>query len=128
MSSENNMPVLVLSVTEAQRRNIFGMEREAATNIMKVVEQNNSNLVLDDLTAADGNCMITGIIQQCQRDDIYPHLPAHIQNLVRGPITVDKTNEFRFAVCQFLTENDSLPAVQNIRSFVENWEQYLMNI
>ena len=128
MSSQNNMPVLVLSVTEAQRRNIFGMEREAATNIMKVVEQNNSNLVLDDLTAADGNCMITGVIQQCQRHDIYPHLPAHIQSLVRGPITVDKTNEFRFAVCQFLTENDSLPAVQNIRSFVENWEQYLMNM
>ena len=96
MSSQNNIPVLVLSLEEAERLKVFGMERESAKNLIKVVKQNKSKLKLDNLTKADGNCMVTGIIQQCQR--VYPHLPAQIQNLVQGPITLDMVSNFRFAV------------------------------
>ena len=123
MSSHNNIPVLVLSLEEAESLKVFGMERESAKNLIKVIRQNKSKLELDNLTKADGNCMVTGIIQQCQR--VYPHLPAQIQNLVEGPITLDMVSNFRFAVRQFVFDNQSLPEIQNLRSFLtENWDQY----
>ena len=125
MSSTSNIPVMVLSFSEAERRNDFGLERQAATNIMQVVRDIDSKLVLDNLTKADGNCMIIAIVQQCQRPDILPHLPAHIQSLVQGTITPTMTSQFRVAVRQFVTENETGPVIQQISPFLTgSWDEY----
>ena len=125
MSSIQNIPDMVLSFSEAQSRNIFGFERQAGKNIMQVIRNIDSKLVLDNLTLADGNCMIISIIQQCQRLDIHPHLPAHIQSLVQGTITPAMTSQFRAAVHQFVTENKTGPVIQHISSFLTgSWEDY----
>ena len=119
------MPVLVLSFTEAELLKRFVFEREAATNIMKVVEETESNLELDDLTAADGNCMITAIIQQLKRVDIYPHLSAQIKNIIEGTITLDMVSQVRCTVQQFVMENIADPAIQTISGGLEGtWEDY----
>ena len=92
---------------------------------MKVVEETESNLELDDLTAADGNCMITAIIQQLKRVDIYPHLSAQIKKIIEGTITLDMVSQVRCTVQQFVMENIADPAIQTISGGLEGtWEDY----
>ena len=109
-----SVPSLVLSLPEAEFRKNFGFEREAAENLMKVVEENDYELELDDLTAADGNCMITAIIQQLKRWDVYPHLSPQMKNIIEGPITLDVVSQVRCTVQQFVFENIDDPAIQRI--------------
>ena len=122
-----SVPSLVLSLPEAEFRKNFGFEREAAENLMKVVEENDYELELDDLTAADGNCMITAIIQQLKRWDVYPHLSPQMKNIIEGPITLDVVSQVRCTVQQFVFENIDDPAIQRISvglAELGGWEDY----
>ena len=94
---------------------------------MKVVEENDYELELDDLTAADGNCMITAIIQQLKRWDVYPHLSPQMKNIIEGPITLDVVSQVRCTVQQFVFENIDDPAIQRISvglAELRGWEDY----
>ena len=128
-SAKKRMPVLVLSLTEAEILQKFDMEREAAKNLMEVIQANNKlddlDLELDDLTAGDGNCMVTALIQQSRRHEVFPTLTAEMKNMVDGPITPDMTSQFRSTIKQFVIENQAAPAIQAIKGgLTGTWEEY----
>ena len=128
MSAQNNNPVvLVLSFSDAERLNVFVFERDCAKNLMKKVVDNGTNLELDNLTAGDGNCMVTALIQQCKRDEVRPNLSEEMQKLIEGPITLDMISKFRSAVQQFVIGNETAPAIERISDGLvegDTWELY----
>ena len=108
-----------LSYTSALCGRVWESERNAADSIMNTLRRLRFPLDLDELTCADGNCMVTALLQQCKRKSILPHLPDQVRNLVSQAITTDTTTSFRRLVRDFAMGDSD----QRVVTYRTNYER-----
>ena len=96
--------------------------RTLADNIMKNIRRLGLRFTLDELTLGDGNCFFRGILQQCQREDIYSSLSDEVK------VFVDTMDHYGFRKwikeCVFASNHIRVQQ-ETLQPFLPKpWEQY----
>ena len=96
--------------------------RTLADNIMKNIRRLGLRFTLDELTLGDGNCFFRGILQQCQREDIYSSLSDEVK------VFVDTMDHYGFRKwikeCVFASNHIRVQQ-ETLQPFLPKpWEEY----